>query len=183
MLQLVRAALSSAVGQTQASIQPPQEPILLTPAACFITLTIDTTLRGCIGSLQAHRPLYIDLIENSRAAALKDPRFPPLQPHELDSLTLQISILSTPEPLSFRSEADLISQLRPHIDGLILTEQGHKGTFLPSVWGQLPNREQFLNRLKQKAGLPPHYWSEGLTIERYTTESFAAPFIPSDDHH
>lgn len=142
------------------------------PGACFVTLEQRGQLRGCIGTLLAHRPLAEDLQENGFAAAFHDPRFPPLTRSEWPQLTVKISLLSTPEPLHFDSEEALIRQLVPGHDGLILTEGRHRGTFLPSVWEQLPTPQQFLQQLKQKARLPPHYWSDTLTIERYTTEQF-----------
>lgn len=140
--------------------------------ATFVTLEIADALRGCIGVLDAFRPLVEDVARNAYAAAFEDPRFPRLRPDEFPLLTIKISILTPPEPLEFTSEADLLSQLRPGVDGLILTDKGRRGTFLPSVWEQLPNPESFLEHLKRKAGLPFGYWSETLQVFRYTTESF-----------
>lgn len=142
------------------------------PGASFVTLKSHGELRGCIGSLSAHRPLALDVTHNAYAAAFSDPRFPPLREHELEGLEIHISILGPAEPVTFTSEAALLAQLRPGIDGLVLEEGLRRGTFLPSVWEQLPRPELFLRHLKQKAGLPADYWSETLQVSRYTTESF-----------
>ncbi|MFI3157338.1 MAG: AmmeMemoRadiSam system protein A [Methylococcaceae bacterium] len=138
--------------------------------ATFVTLEINHQLRGCIGMLEAVRPLAEDIAENAFSAAFKDRRFPPLDAGELDDLKIHLSILTPAEPVSFSSEQDLLSQLQPGIDGLILQEGNRRGTFLPSVWESLPEPEQFLRHLKQKAGLPPDYWSKTILIYRYRTE-------------
>ncbi len=138
--------------------------------ATFVTLEKHKQLRGCIGTLEAIRPLLEDVTQNAFAAAFNDPRFPPLQRNELDDLAIHISILSPAEPMTFNSEQDLIAQLRPGIDGLILEDRGRRGTFLPSVWESLPNPEDFLAHLKLKAGLPESYWSDSIRVYRYTTE-------------
>lgn len=140
--------------------------------ATFVTLEIADGLRGCIGVLEAFRPLVIDVARNAYAAAFEDPRFPPLHPSEFERLAVKISILTPPEPIGFTSEAELLQRLRPGIDGLILRENRHRGTFLPSVWEQLPDPREFLEHLKRKAGLPFGHWSAEIRIERYTTESF-----------
>ena len=147
-------------------------PDLQQQRATFVTLNINDQLRGCIGTLEAHQPLVIDVAHNARAAAFHDPRFGPLSKPEFDRLQIHISILGIPEPMSFNSEQDLIQQLRPGVDGLILTAAGHRGTFLPSVWESLETPEEFFSHLKLKAGLPSSYWSDDIKIERYTTESF-----------
>ena len=141
--------------------------------ACFVTLHMGKNLRGCIGSLQAYRPLVLDVAKNAFAAAFQDPRFSPLSPNELDQVSISISVLSKPKPLEFDSEEDLLAKIRPQVDGLILTEGQHRGTFLPAVWESLPNAKDFLNQLKLKAGLSPDYWSETIRMERYTSEEFS----------
>lgn len=138
--------------------------------ATFVTLQKYHQLRGCIGMLEAIRPLAEDVAENAFLAAFKDPRFPSLTDSEFGDLEIHISILTPAEPVSFASEQDLISQLQPGIDGLILEEGHRRGTFLPSVWEQLPEPELFLRHLKQKAGLAPGYWSENIRIYRYRAE-------------
>lgn len=145
---------------------------LRTNNATFVTLKINNDLRGCIGTLQAHQPLVSDVAEHAYAAAFRDPRFDPLSEDEFSKLDYHISILSDPEPVEFKSEADLLTKIRPGIDGLILEDGFHKGTFLPSVWESLPTAEMFLNHLKQKAGLSANYWSDAIKIQRYTVEEF-----------
>jgi AmmeMemoRadiSam system protein A len=139
--------------------------------ASFVTLQHAGLLRGCIGHLEAIMPLAQDVAENAYAAAFRDPRFPPLNRQEYADLDLHISVLTPAEPLPFSSESDLISKLRPGVDGLILVDGYAKGTFLPSVWESLPQAEDFLRHLKRKAGLSEDHWSERLKIFRYETES------------
>jgi AmmeMemoRadiSam system protein A len=138
--------------------------------ACFVTLQINNQLRGCIGSLEAYRPLVEDVADNAFAAAFRDPRFPKLSEDEYDHLHYHISVLDKPQPMSFSSEQDLLQQIRPGIDGLVLQDKHNKGTFLPSVWESLPDAESFLEHLKLKAGLSPGYWSDTIKVERYTVE-------------
>ncbi|MCK5120587.1 MAG: AmmeMemoRadiSam system protein A [Methylococcales bacterium] len=140
--------------------------------ATFVTLEKHGQLRGCIGMLEARRPLIEDIAYNSYAAAFSDPRFPPLTEDELNDLSIHLSILSPSETIPCQSEADLIKQLRPEIDGLILDDGQHRATFLPSVWESLPKPTDFVHQLKIKAGLPANYWSDDLRAYRYTTESF-----------
>jgi len=142
------------------------------PGAVFVTLKRGGQLRGCIGSLEPRRPLVEDVAHNAYAAAFEDPRFPPLRREEIEDLEIQLSVLSPAVPMRFDSEAELVAQLRPGIDGLVLIEGMRRGTFLPSVWEQLPDPWQFLDHLKQKAGLPSGYWSPTVRVERYTTESW-----------
>ncbi|MEW8663734.1 MAG: AmmeMemoRadiSam system protein A [Candidatus Thiodiazotropha sp.] len=141
--------------------------------ACFVTLLLRGDLRGCIGHLEAHLPLVEDVAENAYAAAFRDPRFPPLNATERARLEIHISVLTPAEPLRFDSEEDLISKIRPSVDGLILVDGHHRGTFLPSVWESLPDTRIFLSHLKQKAGLPVDHWSSTLEVFRYETESFS----------
>ncbi len=138
--------------------------------ATFVTLHKHQQLRGCIGVLEAIRPLAEDIAENAFLAAFRDPRFPPLANDEFDELEIHLSVLTPAEPVLFTSEQELIAKLQPGIDGLILQEGHRRGTFLPSVWEQLPESAQFLRHLKQKAGLTPDYWSENIRIYRYRTE-------------
>jgi len=140
--------------------------------ATFVTLHKQGKLRGCIGTLEAHRPLAVDIAENSFAAAFSDPRFPPLQQQELDQISIHLSILSPASEIICRSEAELINQLRPNIDGLILEDGRHRATFLPSVWESLSDPIDFVRQLKLKAGWAADHWSEVIRAYRYTTESF-----------
>ncbi len=145
--------------------------------ATFVTLKRGGELRGCIGTLEAHRPLVVDVAYNAHAAAFSDPRFAPLASSELAGLDIHISVLSPAEAMSFDSEQDLLARLRPGVDGLIMEEGMRRGTFLPSVWESLARPEQFLQHLKLKAGLPPDYWSDSLKVSRYTTESFGRTIV------
>ena len=173
LLDLARAAICHglAAGEPPRLTNSDMPENLRTPGAAFVTLTLDGQLRGCIGSLRAYRPLAADVSDNAYNAAFRDPRFPPLTPAEFDRLKVHISILTPSEPLEFTSEDDLLAQLRPGIDGLIIAAAGRRGTFLPSVWEQLPDRRDFLRHLKLKAGLPPDYWSDDVEVWRYATES------------
>lgn len=139
--------------------------------ATFVTLEIDNRLRGCIGMLEAVRPMVADVSQNAYAAAFGDTRFAPVNAAEQQQLEIHISILSPPEPMSFTSQDDLCSQIRPGTDGLILQEGQRRGTFLPAVWESLPEVRQFMAHLKTKAGLPSDYWSDRIEVWRYTSES------------
>ncbi|MGD8911623.1 MAG: AmmeMemoRadiSam system protein A [Candidatus Thiodiazotropha sp.] len=141
--------------------------------ACFVTLLLGGELRGCIGHLEAELPLVEDVAENAYAAAFRDPRFPPLRANERDNLEIHISVLTPAVAMNFESEQDLIAKIRPSIDGLILVDGHHRGTFLPSVWESIPDARNFLYHLKQKAGLSPNHWSDTLKVYRYETESFS----------
>ena len=145
--------------------------LLKSQAATFVTLNKQEQLRGCIGTLKAYQPLVKDVSEHAYAAAFQDPRFPPVTEQELNLLEIHISILTPGEPMSFTSEEDLLKQLQPGIDGLILNDGPHKATFLPSVWEQLKEPKEFLNHLKRKAGLDDDYWSEEMKVFRYKTIS------------
>ncbi|MCL2783287.1 MAG: AmmeMemoRadiSam system protein A [Propionibacteriaceae bacterium] len=143
-----------------------------TQGASFVTLTQDGQLRGCIGSLLAWRTLRDDVISNAQAAALHDPRFMRMQASELPVTRIEVSVLSTPQPMQFSSRADALAQLRPGVDGVILSAVGLRATFLPQVWDELPNPEQFIGHLLRKAGLASTYWSDAVTLSRYTVTAF-----------
>lgn len=145
---------------------------LAEPGASFVTLTRHGQLRGCIGSISPHRPLVDDVKHNAYAAAFRDGRFLPLTSLELDRLVIEVSVLSPTEPLTFHSEQDALRQLRPGTDGVVLRWRDHRGTFLPQMWEHLPEREQFLNHLKRKAGLPEDFWHDGVRLLRYTVTSW-----------
>ncbi|MGD2082377.1 MAG: AmmeMemoRadiSam system protein A [Chromatiales bacterium] len=149
------------------------DPVLRERRASFVTLQQGGKLRGCIGHLEARQPLVADVAENAFSAAFRDPRFQPVGAAEVDALEVHISVLGSPVPLEFRSEDELVAQLRPGVDGLILEDGPYRGTFLPSVWESLPHPRVFLAHLKTKAGLPAGYWSDSLRVLRYRTESFS----------
>ena len=139
--------------------------------ATFVTLHVDEKLRGCIGTIEARKPLVEDVVSNAHGAAFRDTRFPALTPTEFEQLDIHISILSPLEPVKFTSEDDLIAKLRPGIDGLMIEEGMHRGTFLPAVWESVPEPREFLNCLKVKAGLKADYWSNRIVVCRYSAES------------
>ena len=148
--------------------------VLQAERASFVTLQVQGRLRGCIGTLQASMPLVVDVAEHAFAAAFKDPRFPPLSESELPAIEIHISILTPSTPIDFNNEADLLHQLRPGIDGLIIAKGNRRATFLPSVWDSLPDKDQFLQHLKAKAGIHDGDSGEPLKAWRYTTESVPA---------
>jgi AmmeMemoRadiSam system protein A len=157
-------------------------PLSLRPLrATFVTLKIDGQLRGCIGALEPRLPLVVDVAEHAYAAAFEDPRFRPLQKLEFPLLEVHISVLSPPEPIQCGAEDELLEQLRPGIDGLILRLGEQRATFLPSVWEDVRDPYVFLAQLKRKAGLPLDYWSEALELERYTTEAFGDCDLATQD--
>lgn len=150
-------------------------PELQKQAATFVTLEIKGALRGCIGSLIAHRPLITDIANNAHQAAFGDRRFQPLDKDEFSELGLHVSILSDLEPMTFQSEEDLISQIEPQLDGLLLKDAGQKGTFLPSVWEKIPDKKDFFRHLKRKAGFHEDHWSPTVECFRYRVELVENP--------
>lgn len=174
LLELARASIRHGLTHHRPLAVDPADypPALRAERAAFVTLNRGGRLRGCIGHLEACQPLVQDVTDNAYAAAFSDPRFPPLTADELDGLEIHLSVLSVPEPVAVASEADLLARLRPGVDGLILDDGLHRGTFLPAVWDTLPRPAQFLGQLKLKAGLPLGYWSDQIRVARYTTESF-----------
>ncbi len=145
---------------------------LTIPGASFVTLNLNHQLRGCIGTLEAYQPLVKDIADHAFAAAFQDPRFPPVTADEEQHLELHVSVLSKPVPIEFSDEEDLLTKIEPGIDGLILEDKHHKGTFLPSVWEQLTSPREFLSHLKLKAGLKQDDWNENIQIYRYHTSGF-----------
>ncbi|MDY6845386.1 MAG: AmmeMemoRadiSam system protein A, partial [Thermodesulfobacteriota bacterium] len=139
----------------------------------FVTLTIDEKLRGCIGTIVPHVPLWKGVRDNAISAAFKDPRFPPLSKTELDRIHIEVSVLTSPRVLVYTDEKDLLSKLRPCIDGVILKKGFSQATFLPQVWDQLPKKKKFLAHLCQKAGLSPDAWRyEKLEVSTYQVQAF-----------
>ena len=147
---------------------PRDIPSVLTEyGASFVTLKKNEQLRGCIGSVYPTKPLILDIIDNAKNAGFQDPSFEPLTVDELDKLQVSVSILSSIERIMFKDERDLLSQIYPH--GVILVEGEKRAVYLPVVWEQLPDRQVFLNSLKEKAGLEPDYFSR--TLEAYKFEA------------
>jgi len=129
------------------------DPELNTLQATFVTLTLHNRLRGCIGSIIAHRTLYDDLVSNAKAAAFNDPRFPPLSEHELDEVVIEVSLLTHPEAVIYKDTEELSRIIRPKIDGVILRLGNHQATFLPQVWDELSDFSTFFTHLGLKAGI------------------------------
>ena len=174
LLPIARAAIASALGQPHGPVAE-DAAWLRQPGATFVTLTQRGELRGCIGSLQARRPLLEDVKANAIAAALHDPRFPPLAPAELAFTEIGVSLLSPMQVLAVDGESEALAALRPGIDGVVF-EFGHRrSTFLPQVWEQLPDPRAFMAHLKQKAGLPASFWDRGVRLQRYTVEKWTEP--------
>lgn len=165
LLSLARSAIARQFGINNMVVC--NFPQLSEPGATFVTLTQDGTLRGCIGSLEAQRPLAQDVQENAVAAAFRDPRFPPLTRDELAITQVEVSLLSPIQAMSFSSEQDALAQMRPGIDGMVLQYRQQRGTFLPQVWEHLPQPQQFMSHLKRKAGLAEDFWSDEIKLARY----------------
>ncbi|HEX4798138.1 MAG TPA: AmmeMemoRadiSam system protein B [Burkholderiales bacterium] len=173
LLQIARASISAALGDSPEGGAPAaEEPWLKEWRASFVTLMQGEELRGCVGTLEAQRPLAADVAENARAAAFQDTRFKPLARDEFARTEIEVSLLSAPKRLRFEDHADLIARLRPGVDGVILEQgdekSGKRATFLPQVWEGLPDPEQFIAHLKQKAGIPQNASTQGCRVKRYT---------------
>lgn len=139
----------------------------------FVTLTINGNLKGCIGHIEPVQELYKDVIQNSMAAAFDDPRFSPLTANELKSVIIEISVLSPPQPLLYKDADDLLQKLTPGRDGVVIKKGFYRATYLPQVWEDLPDKENFLASLCQKAGMDENEWRQGeLEVETYTVEMF-----------
>jgi AmmeMemoRadiSam system protein A len=171
LLEIARASLAHGLAHDCALPLDPaaESPALRAPGASFVTLrTAEQALRGCIGTLEPTHPLALDVAENAYRAGFRDPRFEPLRAAEAARVALHVSLLHAPERLTARSEAELIAQLRPGRDGLVLRLGARRATFLPEVWHELPSPAEFVRALQRKAGIPPGSWSEELEALRYT---------------
>jgi hypothetical protein len=172
---LIRARNAIAAEFGLAPAAEPDHPALQQPGATFVTLTQHGQLRGCIGSLEAWRPLDQDVRSNAKAAAFRDPRFAPLAEDELARTRVEVSLLAPAVPMSFASEDDAVAQMRPGIDGMILEYGMHRGTFLPQVWESLPDPRMFMAHLKQKAGLASTFWATDIKLSRYEVQKWKEP--------
>jgi AmmeMemoRadiSam system protein B/AmmeMemoRadiSam system protein A len=170
LLKLARAEIGQQLGHSLPS--PPPSDWLARPGASFVTLTKNGDLRGCIGSLEPHRPLGEDVRANALAAAFRDPRFMPLSREEFNDIRVEVSLLSPTEALTVSSEEQAVSALRPGIDGVVFEYAYHRSTFLPQVWEQLPEPAEFLAHLKRKAGLPLDFWAADVRLSRYTVSKW-----------
>jgi len=146
--------------------------------ATFVTLTQRCELRGCIGTLDAHRSLREDVEQNALAAAFRDPRFTPLAADELPITRIEVSVLSEQVALAFAGERELYTRLRPGVDGVVLSWRGRRATFLPQVWGTLPEADAFIAALMDKAGVPGPAWDDEIRIARYTVDKFVEAAAP-----
>ncbi len=149
-------------------------PFLAEKRACFVTLKVKdrpkgSNLRGCIGSILPYRLLIDDVAENAKAAAFEDPRFMPLTPEEFEKVKIEVSVLTIPEKLEYEDKEDLMKKVRPGVDGIILQLANYQATFLPSVWEELPEFEDFFSHLCRKAGLPGDCLMYHLVIYTYQT--------------
>lgn len=175
LLSLAREAIESSV---KGKPLPPVDAKSLTPAlreqgASFVTLTIHGELRGCIGALEAYQPLVDDVREHAVAAAMQDPRFPPVSESELNRISIEVSHLSVPRELKYSNSDDLLEKLTPHVDGAILKHGQRKVTFLPQVWEKLPEPSVFLDQLCYKMGASPELWrNTKLQVYTYQVEEF-----------
>jgi AmmeMemoRadiSam system protein A len=175
LVTLARLAIGAELGEVRAigsdgagtESAEPGHPALEAPGATFVTLFKHGLLRGCIGTLEARRPLGVDVRANAVAAAFDDPRFPRLANEEFIDTSVEVSLLSAPEPMMADGEQDLLAQLRPGVDGLVLEFAGRRATFLPQVWDSLREPTAFLAELKRKAGLPIDFWNAAAHISRY----------------
>jgi AmmeMemoRadiSam system protein A len=172
---LIRAR-NAIAGEFGLAKQPePDHPALHAPGASFVTLTLDGALRGCIGSLEARRPLGDDVRANARFAAFHDPRFAPLTEEELARTRVEVSLLTPAVALVCADQADALRQLQPGGDGLIFECYGRRATFLPQVWDSLPDPHDFLAHLKQKAGFSADFWSPDVKLHRYEVQKWQEP--------
>ncbi len=169
LLRIAAASIDHGLthGTALAPANAPQA--LLDNGACFVTLKHQGKLRGCIGTVEAYRPLIEDVAENAFSSAFRDPRFPPLREEERAGLSLSISVLSPSHPMTFTDEESLLKQLSPGTDGLIIEDQGRRALFLPSVWESLPEPAAFMANLKRKAGMAVNHWSDTFKAERFIT--------------
>jgi MEMO1 family protein len=178
LLDLARQALRRVTaGRSLPEITPAAVPeSCQSNKGCFVTLTKSGELRGCIGNILPAGPLYQAVMENARGAALRDPRFPPVTEEEVGRLHIEVSVLTTPEPLPFATPQELLAKLQPHRDGVVLKIGGRSSTFLPQVWEQLPDKTEFLNHLAAKAGCEPSAWrGKDVLVSVYHVEAFEEP--------
>lgn len=143
------------------------KPRLLASRGAFVTLTAGGRLRGCIGYIEGHKPLVEAVVDNGRSAAVGDPRFAPVSARELDSLEVEVSVLTPLAPVG--SPEDI--EIGRH--GVVLAAQGRRAVFLPQVaveqgW----DLETTLGHLAVKAGLAPNAWQEDAQLLVFEAEVF-----------
>jgi len=169
LLRVARGAIAARLRHEPASMIEDAD-WLRAPGASFVTLTQAGALRGCIGSLEAWRALGDDVRSNAVSAAIRDPRFRPLAPGELEHTHIEVSVLTEPVPMPFASYEDALAQLRAGVDGVILTRGPQRGTFLPQVWEELPQPSAFIAHLLRKAGVSG--WDDQVRLARYQVVAF-----------
>ena len=170
LLPIARSSIAETLGQEYKALD--DAPWLQQEAACFVTLTQQNQLRGCIGTLEAHRCLLDDVKSNAKAAAFHDPRVSALTNEELKYTEIEVSLLSAMQALNFSDEQQALKQLQPGIDGLVFEYGRYRSTFLPQVWQQLPETTDFIAQLKQKAGLNADFWAHEVKLYRYTVSKW-----------
>jgi hypothetical protein len=181
LLAIARNAVGRELGRTHDAA--PAHGALDAPGATFVTLTQAGALRGCIGSLEATRPLRADVHANAIAAAFRDPRFPPLHAAELDVTRVEVSLLSASVSIDVQDEEGLLGTLVPGVDGVILQYGRHRATFLPQVWESLDDPRRFLDALKRKAGLPAEFWHPQIRFSRYAVTKWTeSEFQPAPEN-
>ena len=175
LLKTAATAIAAGLGNVGATLpDAAQVPRALDePRASFVTLTIDHALRGCCGTLEPARPLLLDVWHNAQASAFRDPRFPPLTVREWRRSHLEVSVLTPCERIVVADEQELLRTLVPGRDGLVLVWRGRRATFLPKVWEQVAGAQEFVARLKHKAGWAAEFWAADMEAWRYETESMA----------
>ena len=168
LLRIARAEIAESLRLSVAEKPLEVDDWLQQKGACFITLMQQDQLRGCIGTLKAHRALLDDVKANAIAAAFKDTRFSPLTSEEFNTTQIELSLLSPMQTLSFTSEQHALSQLQPGVDGVVFAYGHQRSTFLPQVWQQLPDANNFMAHLKHKAGIATDFWADDVKLSRYT---------------
>jgi AmmeMemoRadiSam system protein A len=177
LLKLARSAIEAKLIKRMKVVRPEKmTPALKENRGCFVTLHKHGELRGCIGTIEAVKPLVASVEENALNAAFRDPRFSSLEEKELQDINIEVSVLSVPQELSFTDKDDLKRKLKKGVHGVILASGWHKATFLPQVWDQLPDVEKFLEHLRMKAGIDKDCWKDNtIRVQTYETEFFAEP--------
>jgi hypothetical protein len=173
MLTLARQALENELFHSSHDLKSLKSPELEEKRGLFVTLHIKAKLRGCIGRLEANKSIYQNIIELSKAAAFEDHRFKNLSAKELTTTSIEISLLGKPEKVEGSTTVEKVMKIRPHQDGVILSNGYRNATFLPQVWEAVPIREDFISDLCRKAGLPADYWENNdLELSTYQVEHF-----------
>jgi AmmeMemoRadiSam system protein A len=175
LLVFARSVISSELGRGMRAVAPDPIPAAMAEKrGCFVTLHQKGALRGCIGTIEPSTPLIDAIADNAVNAAFHDPRFSPLRPEDLATVSLEVSLLTVPERLPFKDGPDLLDRLEPGVHGVILSKGRRRATFLPQVWEQLPDRQEFLAHLCLKAGMESTCWNDpDIKIEVYEAEYFS----------